>query len=305
MCQQTHVEANTRRCKASGKLSRRYSVTKTDEDKEESSKEEVHDACGKKTKTENAIIDSGLNPCCAPFVPKSRPSALSQEKNSTKLEEGEVDEFAWMKMLYNMQTRPMNNALEVIPSRCQKSAETQPFSLKILNPSQREPGPNPTSGRSNSKKSCTNSKCTSKGGVLVSYNGPPPKSRCVGSVRDIRGSWGFIRDNRPEYAEYDLFFHLTEVAIQGGHREGVRRGSRVVYDIVHDQWHQQYEYAKVKAVSITIAETKVKGSNRRNEPKKKRNRHSDRTARICQKRGKDNKPRPDIRAQGSTSPTKP
>jgi len=292
-------------------------VTETDEDKEESSKEEVHDACEKDTRTENAIVDSGLNPCCAPFVPKSRPSAPSQEKNSTKLEEGEVDEFAWMKMLYNMQTRPINNALEVIPSRCQKSAETQPFSLKVLNPSQREPGADPTSGRSNSKKSCTNSTCTSKGGVLVSYNGPPPSSRCVGSVRDIRGSWGFIRDNRPDYAEYDLFFHLTEVAIQGGHREGVRRGSLVVYDIVHDQWHQQYKYAKVKAVSITIAETKEKGPkrpNRRSEPKKKKNRHSDRTTiqtaknrttRICQKRGTDNKTRPNIRAQGPASPTRP
>jgi cold shock CspA family protein len=74
---------------------------------------------------------------------------------------------------------------------------------------------------------------------------PAPGPGKTGTVKDVRGKWGFIRDD--ECPSYDLFFHMTEVAPE--HREGLRRGAAVAYTIEQDPWRHERK-SKLKAVRV-------------------------------------------------------
>jgi len=121
--------------------------------------------------------------------------------------------------------------------------------------------------KSKSKRSSPVS--VTKNGKKVSNIGPPPSKGtvCFGHVREMRGKnsqWGFIRDDRPQYAGYDLFFHTMEVQGVNGDGDGdgegegdkpvvkIRRGSKVTFQVMADQWQQEYDYARVKAVAVVV-----------------------------------------------------
>lgn len=125
------------------------------------------------------------------------------------------------------------------------------------------------SAESKSKSKRSSPVSVTKNGKKVSNIGPPPSKGtiCFGHVREMRGKnsqWGFIRDDRPQYAGYDLFFHTMEVQGVNGDGDGdgegegdkpvvkIRRGSKVTFQVMADQWQQEYDYARVKAVAVVV-----------------------------------------------------